>query len=46
LKLTKETIYESDDDEIKYLSSETDENDDKHLWNTENEISFIMPLIA
>jgi len=46
MKLTEEPIYESADDEIKYLSSETDEDDDIHLWNKDNEISSIMSLIT
>jgi len=46
IKPTEETIYDSDDNEIKYLSSETDEDDDIYLWNKNNEISSLMSLIT
>jgi len=45
MKLTEEPIYESDD-EIKYLSSDTYEDDDIHLWNKDNKISSIISLIT
>lgn len=40
-ELTDHPIYDSADDEIKYLSSETDEDDDIHLSNNDNIISLI-----
>lgn len=41
-ELTEDPIYNSADEEIKYLSSETDEDDDIHLWNNDSEISSII----
>jgi len=45
-ELTEDPIYDSADDEIKYLSSETDEDDDIHLLTNGNKISSIISLIT
>ncbi|KAF0756785.1 MADF domain-containing protein [Aphis craccivora] len=45
-ELTEDPIYDSADDEIKYLSSETDEDDDIHLLKNDNDISSIISLIT
>jgi len=45
-ELTEDPIYDSADDEIKYLSSETNEDDDIHLLKNDNDISSIISLIT